>query len=94
MTSIHIKDTYRITSIHIKDTVILNDYHSHNFKTHTERLAKDKPEFQISPVNKMTRMNMFSLNKITKNLKKNTISFDPITGKKLINGQILTNSFC
>ena len=49
MTSIHIKDTYRITSIHIKDTVILNDYHSHNVKTHTERLAKDKSEFQISP---------------------------------------------
>jgi hypothetical protein len=39
----------RITSIHIKVTVILNDYHSHNVKTHTERLAKDKPEFQISP---------------------------------------------
>jgi hypothetical protein len=29
----------------------LNDYHSHNFKTHTEGLAftwNDKPDFQIS----------------------------------------------
>ena len=78
----------------------MNDYHSHNFKTHTERLAKDKPEFQISPVNKMTRMNMFSVGKITKywlilfkiEVKK-TILFDPMTGKKLIKGQILKKSF-
>ena len=30
--------------------LILNDYHSHNFKTHTEGLAftwNDKPDFQI-----------------------------------------------
>ena len=50
----------------------------------------------------MTRMNMFSVGKITKywlilfkiEVKK-TILFDPMTGKKLIKGQILKkNLFC
>ena len=48
----------------------------------------------------MTGMNMFSVGKITKYwLKKfkievkKTILFDPMTGKKLIKGQILKNSF-
>ena len=48
----------------------------------------------------MTRMNMFSVGKITKywlilfkiEVKK-TILFDPMTGKKLIKGQIFKNSF-
>ena len=47
----------------------------------------------------MTRMNMFSVGKITKywlilfkiEVKK-TILFDPMTGKKTIKGQILKNS--
>ena len=47
----------------------------------------------------MTRMNMFSVGKITKywlilfkiEVKK-TILFDPMTGKKSIKGQILKNS--
>ena len=48
----------------------------------------------------MTRMNVFSVGKITKywlilfkiEVKK-TILFDPMTGKKLIKEQILKNSF-
>ena len=48
----------------------------------------------------MTKINMFSVGKITKywlilfkiEVKK-TILFDPMTGKKLIKGQILKNSF-
>ena len=48
----------------------------------------------------MIRMNMLSVGKITKywlilfkiEVKK-TILFDPMTGKKLIKGQILENSF-
>ena len=48
----------------------------------------------------MIRMNMFSVGKITKHwlilfkieAKKN-ILFDPMTGKKLIKGQTLKNSF-
>ena len=48
----------------------------------------------------MNRMNMFSVGKTTKywlilfkNEVKKIILFDPMTGKKLIKGQILKNSF-
>jgi ethanolamine utilization protein EutA (predicted chaperonin) len=90
MTSIHIKDTHRITSIHIKETYRITsiDYSIHTKDTNRTICIH------------MTRMNMFSVGKIIKywlilfkiEVKK-TILFDPMTGKKLIKGQILKNSF-
>ena len=80
-----------MTTIHIILRHIQNDLHSH------ERTNQNSKFHQV---NKMTRMNMFSFGKITKNRLilfkievKKTILFDPMTGKKLIKGQIWKYSF-
>jgi hypothetical protein len=62
-------------------------------------LQRTNQNSKFHQVNKMTRMNIFSVSKITKNWLilfkievKKTFLFDPITGKKLIKRQIVKNS--
>ena len=72
-----------MTTIHIMLRHIQND------------LQRTNQNSKFHQVNKMTRMNIFSVSKITKNWLilfkievKKTILFEPITGKKLIKRQI------
>jgi hypothetical protein len=72
-----------MTTIHIMLRHIQND------------LQRTSQNSKFHQVNKMTRMNIFSVSKITKNWLilfkievKKTILFEPITGKKLIKRQI------
>jgi hypothetical protein len=72
-----------MTTIHIMLRHIQND------------LQRTSQNSKFHQVNKMTRMNIFSVSKITKNWLilfkievKKTILFEPITGKKLIKRHI------